>query len=259
MNDREQTMTEEFENPADSTPDEKKGMSTTLKGIIFGVVAISLFVSFLVFDISEYIKNLLNWINGLGAIGPIIFGGVYVLACVLFVPGSLLTLGAGAIFGVFEGTIYVSLASTTGAAFAFLLGRYFARDAIAKKVEGNERFAAIDKAVAKEGWKIVLLTRLSPVFPFNLLNYAFGLTPVKFWHYLWASWIGMLPGTLMYVYLGDVAGNVATLGAGERETTAADWAIRIIGLLATIGVTFYVTKIAKRALNAKVDVDVEES
>jgi uncharacterized membrane protein YdjX (TVP38/TMEM64 family) len=166
------------------------------------------------------------------------------VATVLFIPGSALTLGAGALFGVAWGSLYVSVGSTLGATAAFLVGRYVARNAIAKKIEGNERFAAIDKAVANEGWKIVGLTRLSPVFPFALLNYGFGLTRVKLGDYMLASWIGMMPGTVMYVYLGSLA-KAAT---GERVRTTGEWALYGVGLLATVAVTIFVTRIAKQAL-----------
>ena len=159
----------------------------------------------------------------------------------------MLTLGAGAVFGVVWGSIYVSIASTLGATAAFLVGRYLARDAIARKIEGSERFAVIDKAVAKEGWKIVGLTRLSPVFPFTLLNYAFGLTQVKLRDYMLASWIGMMPGTVMYVYLG----SLAKAPTGEHPRTTGEWALYGVGLLATVVVTVFVTCIAKKALARK--------
>jgi uncharacterized membrane protein YdjX (TVP38/TMEM64 family) len=161
------------------------------------------------------------------------------------------------VYGVVFGTIYVSVASTLGATAAFLVGRYFARGWVASKVEGNERFAAIDEAVGREGWKIVGLTRLSPIFPFNMLNYAYGLTKVSLRDYFFASWIGMLPGTVMYVYIGTLAGDLATLGAGERSRTLGEWILLVVGLLATIAVTVYVTRIAKRALSKKIDAPAE--
>ena len=164
------------------------------------------------------------------------------MAPVFFIPGSALTLGAGTLFGVAWGSVYVSIGSTLGATAAFLVGRYLARGFVAKKIEGNERFATIDRAVSEEGWKIVGLTRLSPVFPFSLLNYAFGLTNVKLSHYVLASWIGMMPGTVMYVYLGSIA------GAAGQEKTPAQWALYAVGLVATIAVTVFITKVARRAL-----------
>ena len=120
------------------------------------------------------------------------------------------------------------------------------------KIVGNEKFKAIDEAVGTEGWKIVLLTRLSPIFPFNLLNYAFGLTKVSLKHYFFASWVGMIPGTIMYVYVGSLAGDLAKLGAGQRTRTTGEWILYGVGLLATLGVTVFVTRIARKALAARV-------
>jgi uncharacterized membrane protein YdjX (TVP38/TMEM64 family) len=174
---------------------------------------------------------------------------IYVLACVFFLPGSILTLGAGVVFGVIEGTVIVSLSSTLGATAAFIFGRYFARDWVAKRIEGNPGFKTIDDAVAKEGWKIVGLTRLSPVFPFNLLNYAYGLTKVSLRDFFFASWIGMLPGTVMYVYIGSLVGDLARLSTGGRTRTMAEWALYVVGFMATAMVTIYVTRIARSALN----------
>jgi len=217
------------------------------KWLLYLTVAVALIVAAKYFHVQELLKQALDWIGQLGPWGPIIFIAIYILATVLFVPGSVLTLGAGAVFGVVWGSIYVSIASTLGATAAFLVGRYLARDAIARKIAGNQRFAAIDKAVAKEGWKIVGLTRLSPVFPFTLLNYAFGLTQVKLRDYMLASWIGMSPGTIMYVYLGSLA-QAAT---GERERTTGEWVLYGVGLLATVVVTVFVTRVAKKALAKK--------
>jgi uncharacterized membrane protein YdjX (TVP38/TMEM64 family) len=131
------------------------------------------------FNVQDLLKQALDWVGRLGPWGPAIFIAIYVVATVLLIPGSVLTLGAGAVFGLIRGTLIVSVASTLAATAAFLIGRYLARAAVARKIEGNEKFAAIDRAVAAEGWKVVFLTRLSPVFPFTLLNYAFGLTQVK--------------------------------------------------------------------------------
>ncbi|MEO8358901.1 MAG: TVP38/TMEM64 family protein [Vicinamibacteria bacterium] len=218
------------------------------KWLIYLFVAIALIVGARYFRVQDLLTQALGWVGQLGPCGPAIFIALYVVATVLFIPGSVLTLGAGAVFGVLRGSIYVSIAATLGAAAAFLVGRYLARDAIARKIEGNTRFAAIDKAVASEGWKIVGLTRLSPVFPFTLLNYAFGLTRVKFGHYVLASWIGMMPGTVMYVYLG----SLAQAAAGERSRTTGEWALYGVGLLATVVVTVFVTRIAKQALAKRI-------
>ena len=204
------------------------------------------------FDLQQVLHDALAWISGLGVLGPILFAGLYILACVLSLPGSILTLGAGAVFGVITGFIAVSIGSTLGAACAFLIGRYLARDLVAGRIAGNEKFKAVDEAVGREGWKIVLLTRLSPVFPFNLLNYAFGLTKVSLKHYFFATWLGMIPGTVMYVYIGSLAGDLASLGGAGRTRTTGEWVLYGIGLLATLIVTVFVTRLARKTLSARI-------
>ncbi|MBI4324801.1 MAG: TVP38/TMEM64 family protein [Chloroflexi bacterium] len=194
------------------------------------------------------LKKAVDWGARLGPWGPVLFIFIYVLSCVFLIPGSVLTLAAGASFGLVKGFICVSAGSTLGAICAFLIGRYVARRWISRKMAGQARFAAIDKAVADEGWKIVGLTRLSPIFPFVILNYAFGLTRVSLRDYALASWIGMMPGTLMYVYLGSLAKE----GARAEAHTQADWLRYGVGLLATIAVTYYAARIAKRALAKRI-------
>ena len=240
-------------NEIEETPKKKLKLNKLIKPllIIFGVVTL-LTIAQKFFNAQQLLENALDWIDTLSPWGPIAFITIYILATVLFLPGSLLTLGAGFLFGPLFGSIYVSIGSTIGATFAFLVGRYLARGWVYKQIEGNEEFKAIDKAVADEGWKIVGLTRLSPIFPFNLLNYAFGLTQVSLQHYFFASWIGMMPGTVMYVYFGSLAGSLATLGTEERSRTTTEWVLYGVGLIATVAVTFYVTKIAKKALQKKI-------
>lgn len=203
--------------------------------------------------INNTLQNILQWIDGLGNWGSIIFIAIYIIAAILLISGAILTLGAGVIFGVVKGSIVVSIASILGATAAFLIGRYLARKWVAKQIENKPKFKAIDTAVAKEGWQIVGLTRLSPVFPYVFLNYAFGITQVSLKDYFFASWIGMMPGTIMYVYIGSLAKDLATLGAGNRETTAIQWVIRVVGFIATVAVTVYVTKVAKKALNTQIE------
>jgi len=214
-------------------------------------VASLLFILYFL-DVQELFQVTLAWISDLGPLGPVFFIVFYILATVLFLPGLIPTMAAGVLFGVIQGTLLVSISSISGATLAFLTGRYLAREWVAVKIRGNQKFEAIDVAVAKEGWKIVGLTRLSPVFPFNLLNYAFGLTQVSLRDYFLASWIGMLPGTVMYVYIGSLAGDLASLGSGERSRTPAEWALYGVGLMATVVLTLYITRIAQRALNRTV-------
>lgn len=191
--------------------------------------------------------DILKWIESLGYIGGIAFIATYILSTVVFIPATILTLGAGVVFGVVWGSLYVFVGATLGAIAAFLIGRYLARDWIGKKIEGNQKFVAIDQAVAHSGFKIVLLARLSPLFPFNLLNYAFGITGVSFKEYALAS-IGMLPATVMYVYIGSIAGDVARIGSKDQSTDAIKWGIRIIGFIATVAVTAYTTRLAQKAI-----------
>ncbi len=193
----------------------------------------------------------LDWIAGLGALAPVAFIAIYIAACVAFVPGSILTIGAGVIFGVVRGSIYVSIASTLGATAAFLVGRYLAREWVSARLEGNAKFRAIDEAVGMEGWKIVVLTRLSPVFPFNLLNYAYGLTRVTLRDYFFASWAGMIPGTILYVYIGSLGGDLARAAEGGAGRTPARWALTAVGFIATVAVVVYATRIGARALREK--------
>jgi uncharacterized membrane protein YdjX (TVP38/TMEM64 family) len=196
-----------------------------------------------------YVSSFAAWVDGLGAWGPAVFIVGYALAVAAFVPGSLLTLAGGAIFGVAAGTAYVFCAALLGSSLGFLIARYLARGAVERRLAGNEKFAAIDRAVGGSGRRIVFLLRLSPVFPFSLLNYALGLTSVRFADYLAAS-VGMLPGTLLYVYSGKAVGDVAALAGGaQRERGVSDFALLGVGLLATAIVTVLVTRIARRALD----------
>jgi len=222
------------------------------KAVVAVVLIVVLVIAAKYLNLQQVFRDALSWISALGPLGLLIFTVLYILACVLLLPGSILTLGAGVVFGVVPGSIAVSIGSTLGATCAFLVGRYLARGWVARRIAGNDKFQAVDEAVAREGWKIVLLTRLSPIFPFNLLNYAFGLTKVNLKHYFFASWVGMIPGTVMYVYIGSLAGDLARLGTAGRTRTVSEWVLYGIGLLATIAVTVLVTRLSKKALAGRV-------
>ena len=223
-------------------------------GIKFSIGLIAIFLLFVAarwLGAGAALRNILQWIASLGPIAPVAFIIAYILACVLFIPGSIMTIGAGAIFGVVRGAIYTSIGATIGATCAFLIGRYIARGRIAAKLANNRTFSPIDAAVGREGWKIVLLTRLSPVFPFVLLNYAYGLTRVSLRDYFLASWIGMLPGIVMYVYIGSLAGDLTTVGRGSAARPAGYWMLNLVGLAATVAVALYAARIARRALTER--------
>lgn len=188
---------------------------------------------------------LARWQAGVGGgpLGMLGFGATYVGFALLLVPGAALTLAAGALFGLARGLVVVSLASTTAAALAFLAARHLARARVESLAQRYPSFRAVDRAIAKGGWKVVALLRLSPAMPFSVENYLFGLTAVRFWPYLAASWAFMLPGTVLYVSLGH-AGRAAV--AGSRST--GEWLLLAAGLAATAGVTAYLTRTARRAL-----------
>ncbi|MEM7098199.1 MAG: TVP38/TMEM64 family protein [Pseudomonadota bacterium] len=223
------------------------------KAVIFGVVIVALFAAAFFLPVAEWLGVLFAWIEENRNVAWLVFILIYILATVLLLPGSLLTLAAGFLFGLFAGYAIVAVSSVTGAACAFLVGRFFARDWVAQKLEQMPRFAALDRAIEKRGGLIVLLTRLSPLFPFNLLNYALGLTKVKFWTYVGVSWVGMIPGTLLYVYLGSVASDLASLLAGEvGESPIGSW-LFYVGLVATLVLTIVITRIAGKELGQQLD------
>ncbi len=204
-------------------------------------------------NLRDGLITVLTWVQDLGAVGAIAFICFYILATVLCIPGSLLTLGAGLVFGVVAGSAYVFVGATLGATAAFLIGRYLVRGWVMKRLTGNQKFQAIDSAVGQSGLQIVLLTRFSPVFPFTLLNYAYGVTSVSLGDYLWGC-IGMLPGTVMYVYLGSLVGDLAAIGSAQSSAnTQVEWAFRLLGFAATVAVSLYVAHIARRALTKTVD------
>ena len=198
--------------------------------------------------LDEVLLDLVAWVRAAGPEGVAVFVASYVLATVLFVPGSILTLGAGFAYGVALGTPIVWVAANLGAAIAFALGRTVARRSIAARVAGDARFAAVDRAVARRGLGIVILARLSPMLPFNLLNYAFGLTRVRLRDYVLGSLIGMLPGTLLYVYLGSLVTTLGELASG-LPGAASHRGLYFAGLALTAAVTVHVTRVARRALD----------
>lgn len=188
------------------------------------------------------------WITSLGPMGPLAYVAAYAAATVALVPGSILTLAAGALFGIARGTAYALTGATLGATGAFIVSRHLARRQVERRLAADPRFDRLDRAIGREGLKVVFLLRLSPIFPFTLLNYALGLTHVRLGHYLIAS-IGMLPGTLLYVYYGKVAGDVAAIAAGAPVARGTwYWLLLGLGLGATLAVSLYVARLARRAL-----------
>jgi uncharacterized membrane protein YdjX (TVP38/TMEM64 family) len=170
--------------------------------VLLAVIVVILILA-RVWGIGGKLEALREWLRSLGPLGPLVFLVIYIAAVVAALPGSALGIAAGALFGAGVGVILVSLGATVGASLAFLIARYFAREAVAAWLSRNEKFQRLDRLTAEHGAIIVALTRLVPLFPFNLLNYGFGLTRVPFWTYVFWSWLCMLPGTALYVVGAD--------------------------------------------------------
>jgi len=233
---------------------EKKGAVARL--IALTVIVVALFLAMKFLPVQQWLKSFNDWVGQMGLAGIFIFIAVYAAATVLLAPGAILTIGAGFAFGLWKGFLAVSGGATLGATLAFLVARFVARDKIEAMARRNTKFQRIDNAIGQQGAKLIFLLRLSPVIPFNLSNYFYGLTAVKFWPYVLASWIGMMPGTFLYVYIGT-AGKAAVSVAGGGEAMKHRWqywTFLSVGLAATVVVTIWVTKIARDALKKTADV-----
>ena len=211
-------------------------------------VVLLLAMAGLILPVREYLSAALGWMASHRESSWLAFIALYVLATVCMVPGLILTLAAGAIFGLLRGVVLVSAASVLGASAAFFIGRTVARGWTQRRIAGWPRFRALDGALAARGFWIVLLTRLSPLFPFNVLNYAYGVTTVRPRDYIAASWLGMLPGTVVYVYAGSAAANLAQALAGGAQVGRSGALLLVLGLAATVAVAVLVTRLARAQL-----------
>jgi uncharacterized membrane protein YdjX (TVP38/TMEM64 family) len=231
----------------------RKSAIGRLATLIAIVIALFLAVKFL--PVQQWLRSFNDWVGQMGFAGIFIFIIVYAVATVLLAPGAILTIGAGFAFGLWKGFLAVSVGATLGASLAFLVARFIARDKVEAIAKGNEKFRNLDNAIGKQGAKLVFLLRLSPIIPFNLSNYFYGLTGAKFWPYVLASWIGMMPGTFLYVYIGTASkAAVSAAASGEAmKHTWQYWTLLSVGLIATIIVTISVTKIARDALKKTAD------
>lgn len=229
--------------------------------LVIGVLALlALATAAYVLPVGKAMLVLVEWTRKAGLAGMAVYAVVYVLAAVFMLPGSVLTLGAGFAYGPLVGTALVSPVSVLAATVAFVLGRTAARGWVARRIAGNPRFAAIDEAVARGGFKIVLLLRLSPVFPFSLLNYALGVSRISLGSFVLASFLGMLPGTFLYVYVGSLVTDASELlSSGHHPRSPWAQALYWGGLVATIAVTVLITRIARRALRAQVPAVTESA
>ena len=196
---------------------------------------------------AEWVPALREWVAAHGMLGAVTFGAAYVMAALLFVPGAVLTLAAGGLFGPVWGLVLVAIATSVADAAAFLIGRHLARDRVARLARHSRRFGAIDAAITQGGWRVVALLRLSPTVPYSASNYLYGLTGIGFWPYWITSGAFTLPGIFAYVYLGYIGAE--TIGGQGRSTV--EWALLALGLVATVAATVYVAVLAKRQLTSR--------
>ena len=219
-----------------------------LVAVLVAFAALALF-----FPVRDWILTGLAWVDTHRTVAWLVYVAGYVVATILLVPGSIVTLAAGFIFGLPLGFVVVSVGSVTGATCAFLIGRFFLREWVSHRIEALPRFRALDRATAQDGFTIVLLARLSPLFPFNVLNYGLGLTAVPLRQYFFASWLGMVPGTILYVYVGTLAADLTALVAGDVETGLAGQLLFGVGFIATLLLTLLITRKATNVLRSELE------
>lgn len=205
----------------------------------------------LVFPVVDWLRVAVEWIQANPSYSWPLFVVLYATATVLMLPGSVLTLAAGYVFGLSTGFVIISISSVLGATLAFLTGRYFARDWVLSKLQGIPRFRALDAAIGQHGALVVFLTRLSPIFPFNLLNYALGLTQVRLLTYVLVSWVGMMPGTLLYVYLGQAGSDLTALFSGQIGDSEYGALLFYFGLAASLLLVIAIARYSGRLLEAQ--------
>ena len=222
-------------------------MSTRTKVVVGVVALVALTAAWFLLPVREWVEGFRGWIEALGALGVAVFVALYTLVTVVLGPAWALTLVAGLAYG-WWGIPLVLGSATLAACVAFLLGRHVARERVRKLVVGNDRLAALNRAVDEEGWKVVGLMRLSPVFPFGLQNYLFSVTGIGLAPYALATLVGIVPGTSLYVYIGSLG------AAGGEGGGALRWVLLAVGLAATAAVVWLVTKRAKAEL-AGLDLD----
>ncbi len=222
---------------------EKSGLPWTK--IAIGIVAlVALIAAYRLLPVAEWVEAFRTWVTDLGPLGWIVIIIVYAVAVLVLIPGSFLTIPAGVAFGLW-GFPLVIVGATLGSALSFLAARYVFHDRVQDKVSNYPKFDAVNQAIGEEGWKVVGLLRLSPALPFSLQNWFLGLTPVAFWPAQIATFFGIMPGTLLYVWIGSLGGQAA---AGGSDTSALKYVVFGAGILATLAVTVLVTKKAKAKL-----------
>lgn len=226
-------------------------MTTRIRLVVLVAVTAALIAAILLLPVIPCVAHALECVERSGVWGPVVLGVFYVVSCVFLVPGSIPTLASGFLFGVALGSLTAVIGSTIGACVAFGVGRTMARGWVARRIARNRRFGAIDRMIGRHGFKIVLLSRLSPISPFIVLNYLFSLTKVSFWEYALGSLVGMIPGTVLFVYFGAGLRSLAEVTAyakGEVPPTPAERVVFWAGLAVAVVVTLLLAKLAHTSL-----------
>src|SRR4051812_13163099 len=218
---------------------------STVRWILIGAGVIALIAALQWLPVGAWIEGAKGWFESLGAFGPVVFVALYVLVGLLLLPASAMTVAAGSIFGLWLGFAWAVIGANLTAIAAFLIARHLARGALERKLKSNERFEELDDAIGEGTWKIVALVRLSPIDPFSFANYAMGLTQVGFGPYCLATFLGMLPGTFVYVYVGYVGAE--SLHGGAKST--GQWILLGVGLIASAALALWLTRMARGKLH----------
>ena len=205
------------------------------------LVVAAVFLTMRGMPVLQWIESFRVWAAGFGSVGVLLYGGFFGLSAILMMPCLPFAILAGFTFGWVGGLIAVNIGILIGASFGFLVVRQIARGKLANRIAANTRFQAIDRAIARDGWKIIGLLRMCPV-PFGLTNYLYGLTGIGFWHYLAATLVGMLPGNVMFVYLGALGKRTLD---GPRHPV--EYASAVLAVCAIAAVTLILRRIARRA------------
>ncbi|MBW2100335.1 MAG: TVP38/TMEM64 family protein [Deltaproteobacteria bacterium] len=200
------------------------------------------------FDAQSYVLRLFDWLDGLGAWAPLLFILIEMVVVVFVLPGIIFTLGAGFLFGVLKGSLYVVIGTTLGATIAFITAKHFFGERASMFLLSHPKLKIVDEEFRHEGWKFILLTRLVPFFPFKLSNYFFGVTQFSLRDFFFGSLFGIMPITIFNVYIGSLSADLATLGLRSSSRSKAEWIIYGIGFVISIGALVYITRMARKAL-----------
>ncbi len=237
-------------------------IKSPLGAVAVGIVVVAAIIAVLLyFDVHEQLVEVLEWVDAQGAWAAVLFILIMAAVVVCVLPGVLLTTGAGFVFGVVEGSIYVVAGTTLGAAIAFLIARYLFGPRARAYIMAHGKMRLVDAEMARHDWKVVMLTRLIPFFPGKLSNYVFGLSSFSFRGFVLGTAIGLVPYSVHNVYLGSIAANLATLGQREIGRSPTEWAVYGGGFVISIVAVIYLNRLAQRALEgyARAEVESEEA